>query len=198
MKRTKSEQIRTQLQRVRERIESERKLLENLETELKMVQEQEEERKGYINSKEITQVISSSTGKSVDMSTIKRWADKGYLGVVLDEREKFSLLDTGSGKQRNVYKRSTVLPFLLDRHYIQPAFSVLDFVAVQTDKNELQATVVSAYLGENGFEYNLQLEDDVRILEGVPEEELEPADGSATEDAAAMEETEQNVLVKGS
>lgn len=179
MKPTKSVEIKAQIERIEERIASDQKWLADLEQELAVVSQQEQERRAYINSKEIVQTIESSTNKSVDMSTIKRWADKGYLGHVYDEREKFFALDVGSGKQRNIYQRSTVLRFLLDRQYIHPAFEILDLVKIRTNSGSSVATVVNVNLGTNGFEYTLQLENDARIVADVPEEDIEAIGGKA-------------------
>ncbi|QSO49250.1 hypothetical protein [Alicyclobacillus mengziensis] len=173
MKSLKSDELKLQMNRLRERIRSDKEQLTKLEHELDVVIEQERERQSYINSKEIAQTIEKSTGKSVDMSTIKRWADKGYLGVIYDEREKFSALDVGSGKQRNVFERTAVLRFLLERQYIRPAFEVLDLVRAHKLPGQPIATIISQKLGPDGFEYAIQLESDTEILEKMREEELE-------------------------
>lgn len=173
MKSLKSNEIKLQIDQLRERIRSDQEQLSKLENELHVVIEQENERLSYINSKEIAQTIKKSTGKSVDMSTIKRWADKGYLGVVYDEREKFSALDVGSGKQRNVYERMVVLKFLLERQYIRPAFEILDLVYLHKLPDQPMGTVISQILGSTGFKYAIQLENSVKILENVFEDEIE-------------------------
>ena len=107
------------------------------------------------------------------MSTIKRWADKGYLGPVYDEREKFPALSLGSGKQRNVYERSIVLKFLFERRYIRPIFEVLDLVRIKTCPDSPAGTIIRSHLGAAGFEYSVQREDNNKIFEDVAEDQLE-------------------------
>ncbi len=169
----KSDEIRAEIERLNQLLAVSEKRLRTLEDELRIVLEQEFNRCFYISSKECIDVIESNSGHTVDMSTIKRWSDKGYLGEVYNERQMFWALDAGSGKQRNLYERNNMMNFLSSRGYIKPKLSVLDQVKVMSSPSQPVGTVIRHNLAINGFTYTVQLEESMEIIENVPEQRLE-------------------------
>ncbi len=168
----KSDEIRAEIERLRQLLAVSEKRMRKLEDELKIVVDQESDRCFYVSSKEIIDIMESNTGRTVDMSTIKRWSDKGHLGEVYNEKRKFWALDVGSGKQRNLYERKKVMNFLYNRGYIKPKFSILDYVAVLSRSAQLVGTVVRHELDINGFTYSVQLDESVDIINQIPEQQL--------------------------
>ena len=93
------------LKKTEEKIKEQQMLLKDLSKRLEALEEQEKERKNYISSKEIINLVFRKIGKTLNMSTIKRWADEGYLGEVIDEKEKFWALRSKQGKKRFLYPK---------------------------------------------------------------------------------------------
>ncbi len=168
----KSTKIRSEIEQLQKAITTHQTQIENLKKELEVVLNQETARRLYISSKEIIVLIEKSTGHTVDMSTIKRWSDKGYLGEVYDERQMFWALNVGSGKQRNLYKRENVMDFLYNRGYVKPRFSILDEAIVLSVPKQPVGTIIRKSLDINGFVYTVQLEDTMGIIDYVPEDKL--------------------------
>lgn len=165
----KSDKIRSEIERLRKTITEYQDQVLKLEEELKVVLDQETTRSVYMSSKEVIEFIENNTGRSIDMSTIKRWSDKGYLGDVFDERQMFFALNVGSGKQRNLYLRKTVIDFLYSRGLISPKFAILDEVTLSDMPANAVCSIIRNYLSTNGFAYTVQFEDSMEIVENVPE-----------------------------
>lgn len=142
--------------------------LEQLRIQLAAVAEQEEERKRFISSKEIIELIQKQTGRELNMSTIKRWADEGYLGEVLDEKQVFPALRTKQGKKRFLYPKEAVFSFLHEKGYLAPAFDVLDRVLLGPE----YAMVMDAALKQGEFHYRVQMESTFEVKTGVKESSL--------------------------
>ncbi|WP_052947528.1 hypothetical protein [Aneurinibacillus tyrosinisolvens] len=164
------------IENLKREIQEKQKLLAELEENLKSCKEQNELRKQYIASKEIIDYVQERSGKLINMSTIKRWTDEGYLGEVIDERAQFWALKTKQGKKRNLYNKSTVFSFLYTKGYIAPYHDILDEVQYCGDNRRLQATVISVRLEKGRFLYKLQLPD-YTVLEDVDEMRLEGVEG---------------------
>ncbi|MED0678554.1 hypothetical protein P4S83_03510 [Aneurinibacillus thermoaerophilus] len=85
------------------------------------------------------------------MSTIKRWTDEGYLGEVIDERERFWALKLKQGKKRNLYSVSIVFSFLYEKRYIAPLYDILDEVMYTDGDEMLYAVVTDVRMSEGRF-----------------------------------------------
>lgn len=142
--------------------------LEQLRVQLAAVAEQEEERKRFVSSKEIIELIRQQTGRELNMSTVKRWADEGYLGEVLDEKQAFPSLRTKQGKKRFLYSKKAVYSFLHEKGYLTPAFDVLDRVLLGPE----YAMVMDAALKQGEFHYTVQIESTFEMKTGVKESSL--------------------------
>ena len=64
------------IKKTEEKIKEQQLLLDDLTERLEALNEQEKERKKYISSKEIIDLVFKKIGKTINMSTIKRWADE--------------------------------------------------------------------------------------------------------------------------
>ncbi|MCP3762906.1 hypothetical protein NLX67_10955 [Domibacillus sp. A3M-37] len=146
--------------------------LEQLRGQLAVVAEQEERRKQFLSSKEIIELIRHHTGRELNMSTIKRWADEGYLGEVIDEKQAFPALRTKQGKKRFLYPKKEVYSFLYEKGYLVPAFDVLDQVWLETER----AMVMDAALRKGEFHYTIQMETSFKVKKGVKESQLVKGD----------------------
>lgn len=171
----KREEIEEAIKATEERIKADQQALIELKERLEVVTSQEKERLHYISSKEIIDLIYKQTGKKNNMSTIKRWADEGYLGTVLDEKEKFWALPTKQGKKRFLYPKEDVYSFLYEKGYLQPQYKILDRVYLMTDARPSEAgIVVSSHLLKTEFMYTIQLEATFELLKDIPENKLKP------------------------
>ncbi|MCM3714293.1 hypothetical protein [Halalkalibacter oceani] len=171
----KREEIEEAIRATEERMKADQQTLVELKERLEIVVSQEKERLHYISSKEIIDLIYKHTGKKNNMSTIKRWADEGYLGTVLDEKEKFWALPTKQGKKRFLYPKADVYSFLFEKGYLQPQYKVLDRVSVEADGQPPEAgIVVSSQLLKTEFMYTIQLESSFALLKDIPENKLKP------------------------
>ncbi|MCM3760101.1 hypothetical protein M3212_04770 [Alkalihalobacillus oceani] len=172
----KREEIEEAIKATEERMKADQQALVELKERLEVVTSQEKERLHYISSKEIIDLIYKQTGKKNNMSTIKRWADEGYLGTVLDEKEKFWALPTKQGKKRFLYPKEDVYSFLYEKGYLQPQYKILDRVYLPTtDARPPEAgIVVSSHLLKTEFMYTIQLESTFELLKDIPENKLKP------------------------
>ncbi|OXS73293.1 hypothetical protein B1B05_18590 [Domibacillus enclensis] len=142
--------------------------LEQLRSQLTLVAEQEAAREQFMSSKQIIELVRQQTGRELNMSTIKRWADEGYLGDVVDEKQAFPALRTKQGKKRFLYPKEEVRQFLHEKGYLLPAFDVLDQVWLGGER----AMVMKAALQKGEFQYTVQLESTFDIQKGVMESQL--------------------------
>ncbi|GAB7388732.1 hypothetical protein BSNK01_25700 [Bacillaceae bacterium] len=163
-------ELEAAIKALEKKIEKDRQKLLQLRKRLQEYQTQEEERRRYISSKEILDLIYEYTGKKSNLSTIKRWADEGYLGEVVDEKEKFWALKTKQGKKRFLYPKTQVYAFLLEKGFLKPKYEILDRVRLK-GSNE-PGVVVNAYLAGDHFRYTVQLERSGKVLQQIKEEEL--------------------------
>jgi hypothetical protein len=146
--------------------------LRELEIERQSYIRQRLRRSHYLSSREILQLLAARHGRTSSMATIKRWADEGHLGEVIEERQAFPLLATMQGRQRFLYLKRDVYRFLHEKGLLQPVYEVLDRVNILVENTPRWAVVVSSTLAEDHFVYDLQLEETGEILNHVPEEEL--------------------------
>ncbi|ERI06938.1 hypothetical protein [Aneurinibacillus aneurinilyticus] len=167
--------LEDRIKHIKQKIEEKQALLAELEAKLTEYKSQQEQRKHYMASKEIIDYIEQRSGKIINMSTIKRWTDEGYLGEVIDEREHFWALKTKQGKKRNLYKRATVFPFLYARGYIFPYYDILDEVLYLTETASFPATVTDIRMEDGQFLYKIQLPD-YTIIDSVNEKQLKGAE----------------------
>lgn len=146
--------------------------LAQLEDEYKIYREQQERRASYLSSREILALLESRSGRSGSMASIKRWADHGSLGEVVDEREAFPLLVNTQGNKRFLYPKEAVLQFLHGKGLLSPAFDVLDRVRVRVESEHVWALVTSIERCDHRFTYQVQLETTGDVLTSVAEEDL--------------------------
>jgi hypothetical protein len=163
---------------IEEKIKAYQEELNQLREELSALDEQEKERTKYVSSKEIVDLIYKKVGKKVNMSTIKRWADEGYLGEVIDEKEKFWALQSKQGKKRFVYPKVQAFTFLYEKGFLLPEFDILDRVLItNADGGQTIGIVVDYQLNKGAFLYTLQIEGTFEILKQINEKELTLATG---------------------
>lgn len=146
--------------------------LAQLEDEFSAYLEQRERRKAYLSSRQVLDLIEACHGRNGSMATIKRWADSGYLGEVVDERELFPLLEGKQGNKRFLYPRETVCRFLYEKGLLRPAFDILDRVCVSTPAGCIRGLVTSFDRRDDRFTYQVQLEETGVVLADVSESEL--------------------------
>ncbi len=172
----KKAELAAEIKAVEEKIKEYQRKLRELTAEWEEFIAQEREREYYISSKEIIDLILAHTGKLSNMSMIKRWADEGYLGEVVDEKDKFWTLRSKQGKKRFLYPKKTVYSFLYEKGLIHPKFEVLDRVRIsrQTENADI-GTVVQFALTDAEFYYTVQLEATGEIVKAVKETQLELA-----------------------
>ncbi len=169
----KKEELEEAIKSTEEKIETYQQSLSDLKERLHELVLQEKERENYISSKEIVDLIFKNTGKKNNMSTIKRWADEGYLGEVLDEKEKFWALPSKQGKKRFLYPKKDVYSFLYEKGYLQPQYRVLDRVQMIDPGHEPAiGIVINSFLKKNAFHYTIQVEGSYEIIENIKEMHL--------------------------
>ncbi|RJS61823.1 hypothetical protein [Bacillus sp. PK3_68] len=170
MKRTELEAL---LKRTEEKIREQQLLLKDLSKRLEALDKQEKERENYISSKEIIDLIFKKIGKTINMSTIKRWADEGYLGEVIDEKEKFWALHSKQGKKRFLYPKVNTYHFLYEKGYLLPEFEVLDRVLVKKQSNDpFIGIIIDSQLSKGQFLYTIQIEGSFELMKDVKESHL--------------------------
>jgi len=163
---------------IEEKIKAYQEELNQLREELSALAEQEEERKKFVSSKEIVDLIYKKIGKKVNMSTIKRWADEGYLGEVIDEKEKFWALQSKQGKKRFVYPKVQAFTFLYEKGFLLPEFEILDRVVIMnSDGSQTIGIVIDYRLDKGEFHYTIQIEGKFEILKEINERDLYLATG---------------------
>lgn len=172
------EDLQVQIEELKNRIRRDTLRLRKLkQTEY---ERQRAERSQYLSSREIAALIKEHTGKSCSMTTIKRWADRGYLGEVCEERKRFPALPARRGNKRFLYRKTTVFCYLREKGLLKPRFAVLDRVRLarpgpQRGEPEQTAVVMAAELADDSFVYTLQLEASGRIVRQIPEQQLAAA-----------------------
>jgi hypothetical protein len=146
--------------------------LDQLEREREEHAAQQERRRAYLSSREVLGLLEERQGRKGSMATIKRWADHGDLGEVIDERLAFPLLVNKQGNKRFLYPREDALRFLFEKGILAPRFEVLDRVRLKDGNHEVYAVVTAIQRCDLRFTYQVQLEatGDVRIQ--VAEEDL--------------------------
>lgn len=164
------QEMAAEINALERKIEEQQHTLAQLKETLTCLEEQEAERRRFISSKEIIDMVYSHIGKRLNMSTIKRWADEGYLGEVIDEKERFWALKSKQGKKRYVYPKAAVFPFLNEKGYLKPKFAVLDAVKA---KQEITGMIIDFYLEKEHFCYTLQLDGTFQTISGINEEHLQ-------------------------
>ncbi|WP_404331813.1 hypothetical protein [Mesobacillus maritimus] len=180
MKRTALED---NIKTIEEKIKAYQEELTQLREELSALDEQEKERTKYVSSKEIVDLIYKKVGKKVNMSTIKRWADEGYLGDVIDEKEKFWALQSKQGKKRFVYPKVQAFTFLYEKGFLLPEFDILDRVQIMNpDDSQTIGIVVDYQLNKGEFLYTIQIEGTFEILKEMNERDLTLATGDVNID----------------
>ncbi|ASJ54081.1 hypothetical protein BP422_11325 [Brevibacillus formosus] len=147
-------------------------LLSQLETERKNYLTQLERRKAFLSSREILDILETKAGRVGSMATVKRWADQGYLGDCIDERETFPLLVSKQGNKRFLFPRESVLSYLYKKGYLRPSYEVLDRVQLTRDSTYCWGIITSVERTDQHFTYQVQLEKTGEVLLAVPEEEL--------------------------
>jgi predicted nuclease with TOPRIM domain len=170
-------ELEKQIQTLKEEIEKKQALLKELEEKWKEYKAQQEERERYVSSKEIIDYVMERSGKTINMSTIKRWTDEGYLGDVVDERDHFWALKTKQGKKRNLYSKEVAFMFLYQKGYIAPYYEILDEVVYCAEEESYSGVVVDVQMRNGSFLYTIQLADytllhdiDEKMLVGVCED----------------------------
>jgi RNase P/RNase MRP subunit p29 len=182
VKSLKRMELENTIKSIEEKIEGYQQELQKLREQLDALKVQEKERENFVSSKEIIDLIASKVGKKVNMSTIKRWADEGYLGEVIDEKEKFWAVHSKQGKKRFLYPKAQAFTFLYEKGFLQPEFEVLDRVLVKLPEREpVIAIVINSSLRQGEFLYTLQVEGTFDILKDVKERELTLASGDVKE-----------------
>ncbi|WP_203364306.1 hypothetical protein [Bacillus sp. REN10] len=176
MKRSELEWL---IQKTEAKLKEQQELLQELYQRLEALTIQEKERQKYISSKEIIDLIERKVGKKTNMSTIKRWADEGYLGEVVDEKDKFWALQSKQGKKRYLYAKVDTYRFLYEeKGYLLPEYEVLDRVLVTQSKGEpLIGIIIDSHLHEDEFHYVIQIEGSFDTLKNVKERNIQLMQG---------------------
>jgi len=143
-----------------------------LQSKQRACSEQRERRRAYLSSREILELLGAHQGRSGSMATIKRWADSGHLGEVVDEREAFPLLANKQGNKRFLYPREAVLRFLHEKGLLHPAYDILDRVLLAAATGRRVALVTSIERHGERFAYQVQLEETGEIVTEVAETDL--------------------------
>lgn len=155
----KRKELETEIKEMEEKISQYKEELINMKEKLNILVEQEKERKNYISSSEIVDLVYEHIGRKINMSTIKRWADEGYLGEVIEEREKFWALRHKQGKMRFLYPIVNVYQFLYEKGYLRPKYDILDRVLVEKDgEKPMVGVVIESELKDAKFHYTIQIE----------------------------------------
>ncbi|MGG1661219.1 hypothetical protein [Brevibacillus sp. NRS-1366] len=146
--------------------------LAELEAEQQAYRLQRERRAAYLSSREVLDLLEARQGRVGSMATIKRWADQGYLGEVIDERDAFPLLLGKQGNKRFLYPRERVLALLYEKGFLSPLFEVLDRVKLRVEESDAWAIVTAIERHDQRFTYQVQLEASGDIVSSIAEEEL--------------------------
>lgn len=165
-------ELEEQIAAIEKRMADDQASLQSLKLRLKELVNQQKERAHYVSSSEILELIYHHTGKESTMSTIKRWADQGFLGEVIDEKEVFWALKTKQGKKRFLYPKKQVYRFLLDKALLRPRYDILDRVCIIDPQHANfyePAVVVKSEWLEDEFYYTLQAETTFSVVEQVAE-----------------------------
>ncbi|MED1784060.1 hypothetical protein P4V43_19755 [Brevibacillus fortis] len=157
---------------VKQKIADAQTLLSQLEAERKNYLTQLEWRKAFLSSREILDILETKAGRVGSMATVKRWADQGYLGDCIDERETFPLLVSKQGNKRFLFPRESVLTYLYKKGYLRPSYEVLDRVQLTRDSKCCWGIITSVERSDQHFTYQVQLEKTGEVLMSVAEEEL--------------------------
>jgi hypothetical protein len=166
--------------RLRRQIAEATEQLKKLEAERAAYEEQRRRRSAYLSSREILDLLAARHGRMGSMATIKRWADEGHLGAVIDEREAFPLLTGKQGNKRFLYPREDVFRFLYEKGLLTPAYDVLDRVRITRGTQQEWAVVISAELAVDRFLYTVQVESSGEVVSGIPEADLLPPEHPAS------------------
>lgn len=172
-------ELEAKISMLKERIQQDQLTLAKLEKEYLEVIKQEKAREEYMASSDIVDIIKKYTGNESNMSTIKRWADQGFLGEVIDERQRFWALKSKQGKKRFLYPKHNVYHFLYEKGYIKPLYHVLDRVKINQNNNQIQneyAIIIKNELITDSFCYTIQLESNFQLFEKINENDLVLAD----------------------
>lgn len=143
-----------------------------LEKEREEYASQQTQRMNYLSSREILDLLEARNGRRGSLATIKRWADRGELGAVVDERQVFPLLVNKQGNKRYLYPREEALRFLCEKGLLAPRFDVLDRVQLKQGKRCVHALVTSVRRDDLCFTYQVQLEATGEVLPNIPEDAL--------------------------
>lgn len=161
-----------QIARIRNQLAQLNEQLIQLEAEHLAFCEQQERRLSYLSSREILDILEARQGRNGSMATIKRWADSGALGEVIDEREAFPLLASKQGNKRFLYPREAVFRFLHEKGLFEPAFDILDRVRLRSPSGQVAALVTSIERDGDRFTYQVQLEETGAVLTAIDENDL--------------------------
>ncbi|UFJ42301.1 hypothetical protein LOK74_07375 [Brevibacillus humidisoli] len=175
------EDLQTRIVELQKRIRRDTVHLARLKQSQKEYEQQLAARAQYLSSKEILALIREHCGQSCSMTTIKRWADEGFLGEVLEERKLFPGLGGKRGNKRFLYHKPAVYRFLYQKGLLQPRYEVLDRVRIDSsayvpDAEGQTAVVIAADLSaELFFVYTVQVEMSSKIVREIPEHHLSAA-----------------------
>lgn len=161
-----------QISRLRGQIAKLSNQLAQLEKQQQAYGEQCERRLAFLSSREILDLLAARQGRSGSIATIKRWADSGYLGEVVDEREVFPLLAGKQGNKRFLYPREAVYRYLHEKGLLRPAFDILDRVLLAAPSGSVRAVVTASERHGDRFTYQVQLEESGEVLTEVAEADL--------------------------
>lgn len=163
--------------RLRQQIEELTERLGALEQEWESFEAQQRLRQTYISSREILELLATRCGRTGSMASIKRWADEGHLGQVVEEREAFPLLAGKQGKKRHLYPRADVFRFLHQKGWLHPRYDVLDRVLLKVGDDVKWAVITAVNAREADsidqlFVYQAQLEASGEVIEEIAENAL--------------------------
>ncbi|USG68111.1 hypothetical protein NDK47_12850 [Brevibacillus ruminantium] len=151
--------------------------VKQLEAERAQFEEQRQRRAHYLSSRDILELLVNRGNGTGSMASIKRWADDGHLGPVIDERLEFPLLAGKQGKKRNLYLRFQVYRFLHEKGLLSPKFDVLDRVQLILDEKRVWAVITAfdfreAELVDDLFVYQVQVEGTGEVYSDIAENAL--------------------------
>jgi hypothetical protein len=174
----KRNELEANIKLIEEKVKAYQQDLQKLREQLDALDEQEKEREKFVSSKELVDLIYKKVGKKINMSTIKRWADEGYLGEVIDEKEMFWALHSKQGKKRFLYPKVQAFTFLYEKAFILPEFEILDRVLVTNPElDQTIGIVINSGLHSGEFLYNIQIEGTYDIIKDIKEKELTQVTG---------------------
>ncbi|WP_339164989.1 hypothetical protein [Siminovitchia sp. FSL W7-1587] len=167
----KRKELENEINSIEKKMIEYKNTLSDLRKELDILIEQEKKRRNYISSSEIVDFIFKHTGKKINMSTIKRWADEGYLGEIVEEKDKFWALERKQGKKRFLYPVIDVYHFLYEKGYLSPKYEVLDRVQITIpDGESFIGIVIDWELKQAKFLYMVQKEGSLEKFTMISEE----------------------------